>query len=343
MARLVVRWLIGTGLVGCGVPIPCPGDLSKIDGGCACPGAVRRHEPLTLPGGERDFCVDSTVTQGDGGQPGSMSPQSPGVTEIADPAVNEGGVGIAPVSPPLASLDAGPRVTPSNAPSDPAGGPAAPANCMQEERLCDAKDDDCDGRADEGAVCGAMPVSKPEDPSLPCVPTTWYRDCDADGFAAGIGGTVSACAAPVALLGCSAWTLTEPVAGKRDCNDATPVYAPNADFGVAGDGDGDRNCDGMIEMRVRRVRSPPVVEHMPTDTTDFCRYGLTSNLSCRCFSWDSMKWTSGPPCARSPAEAFISEYMDWWRPDPRVGSICEAAVTFATGSVDLYEVLATCR
>jgi hypothetical protein len=96
--------------------------------------------------------------------------------------------------------------------------------------ICDGKDNDCDMAVDED------------------VQSTWYQDCDGDGYAASDVGSVQACTQPAPVGGC-AWTAKRPVEASKsnwDCNDGSAAYNPAADFGVPPDGftDPDLNCDG---------------------------------------------------------------------------------------------------
>lgn len=97
--------------------------------------------------------------------------------------------------------------------------------------VCDGKDNDCDTEVDEQ------------------VASTWYQDCDSDGYAASIVGSIQACQQPAAVSGCS-WTTRLPVKETHsnwDCNDSNASYSPAADFALppAGSTDPDLNCDGV--------------------------------------------------------------------------------------------------
>ncbi|MDQ3034430.1 MAG: putative metal-binding motif-containing protein [Myxococcota bacterium] len=108
--------------------------------------------------------------------------------------------------------------------------------------VCDAVDNDCDGMVDEGGV------------------TTWYADCDADGYAASGATTISSCARPaVGMSMCASgggWTTRAPAAGATDCNDANATVNPGqmmfqttAIAGAAAASDYDYDCDAMEEVR----------------------------------------------------------------------------------------------
>lgn len=83
-------------------------------------------------------------------------------------------------------------------------------------------------------------------PQAECA-VTWYADCDEDGFAARNAANTSACEKPAARGGCLGWTDKTPMEGRVDCNDNDPNYHPGAGYGLSGSGDGDLNCDGVVE------------------------------------------------------------------------------------------------
>ncbi len=114
-------------------------------------------------------------------------------------------------------------------------GPDAPEVCGN------TIDDDCDGMVDEGGA------------------TTWYADCDADGYAATGAHTLSACATPATGLSMCAsgggWTARSP-ATASDCNDGNATVHPTqamfqttAIAGAPMSSDYDYDCNGTEETR----------------------------------------------------------------------------------------------
>jgi hypothetical protein len=109
--------------------------------------------------------------------------------------------------------------------------------------VCDGADNDCDTRIDEGGV------------------TTWYADCDADGYAAMGARTIMSCVPPAPGLAMCAtgggWTTRQPMgAGTADCNDGNAavhpgqtMYQTSAIAGAPPASDYDYDCDGMEEQR----------------------------------------------------------------------------------------------
>ncbi|WP_395829727.1 MopE-related protein [Archangium violaceum] len=83
------------------------------------------------------------------------------------------------------------------------------------KEVCDGKDNDCDGRADEG------------------VKTTYYRDADADKYGV-TGTTTQACSLPAGYAS---------IGG--DCNDSKSAIHPGASEPC---GSTDYNCDGSIRL-----------------------------------------------------------------------------------------------
>jgi hypothetical protein len=102
----------------------------------------------------------------------------------------------------------------------------------------DGIDNDCDGMIDEGGI------------------TTYYADCDADGYAPMGTPGVDSCVPPsTTLTGCTGaghWTTRAPNdAASSDCNDANPAvnpgqmtYQTTAIPGEPAASDYDYNCDG---------------------------------------------------------------------------------------------------
>jgi hypothetical protein len=111
----------------------------------------------------------------------------------------------------------------------------APVVAPTDELCSDKIDNDCDGEINEPSAKDA---------------TTWYIDCDGDGYARHTTGGVRSCTKPANNATCT-WTSTLPNRATRvnwDCNDNDVKYKPGADYGIAPAGSTsaawDFNCDG---------------------------------------------------------------------------------------------------
>ncbi len=126
------------------------------------------------------------------------------------------------------------------------------------DATCDGKDDDCSGAADEDALY-----------------TTYYQDCDEDGYAGSTAGGISRCVAPVAAGGCD-WISKKPAsAASTDCNDANQDVKPGQTTffatkinGAAASLDFDYDCD-------RNEERDPIA--------DSCRGGACPDSGILCF------------------------------------------------------------
>ena len=127
---------------------------------------------------------------------------------------------------------------------------------------CDGEDNDCDGSIDENAG------------------TTWYQDCDADGYAA-VGEGRDACSRPANTNGCG-WTERAPTASATDCDDQNEVRHPGAAAGLpisrtgqalppAGDDAYDLDCDGVARPEVGM--STGKIKQGQLELIDFCEDG----------------------------------------------------------------------
>jgi hypothetical protein len=87
--------------------------------------------------------------------------------------------------------------------------------------------------------------------------TTWYEDCDGDGFARAGARAIMACARPASSVSTcvtgGGWTARDP-SGESDCNDDNADVNPgqrtfqtSAISGAAASDDYDYNCDRMEE------------------------------------------------------------------------------------------------
>lgn len=215
----------------------------------------------------------------------------------------------------------------------------AVAKNVSTAEVCDGKDNNCDGQIDEGGVCTPA-----------CTVKTWYRDCDGDGYAASAGNSAMGCTQPALAAGCVAWTDKEPLAGAIDCNDSDSGYRPGADFGVAGSGDGDRNCDGALELKPRVVSAPATVVFTPPAEARFCM-----QYQCECFNNinDAQSYAT-PPCAKAVTDPPIKcMFKHGEQPDPQtcqgVPGSCAYTVTPTqcahgeAGHEDVYGLVQTCR
>ncbi len=111
--------------------------------------------------------------------------------------------------------------------------------------VCDGLDNDCAGGVDDG------------------VRTTYYADCDGDGYAAEGGVSTAACEEPVTgPVGCTTgmWTTRPPTAGQVDCLDTNPSVRPGQTSffsepisGVPLSQRWDYDCDGTTTFQVTRV------------------------------------------------------------------------------------------
>jgi hypothetical protein len=123
--------------------------------------------------------------------------------------------------------------------------------------LCDERDNDCDTRTDEGAT------------------TTYYRDCDRDGYSPSATGSYAACrpaagSPPGCLTG--GWTSRAPGTGTTDCHDfdasAFPGnpnwYTTTVGTGTVGALPWDHNCNGLTDRQDESVASVFCSEFMGT-------------------------------------------------------------------------------
>jgi hypothetical protein len=121
----------------------------------------------------------------------------------------------------------------------------AATNPSADEVCGDQIDNDCDGSTDDVSAIDT---------------TTWYVDCDGDGYAADTTGSNVACEKPAAPSGCSAsgadWTSLRPGGSNTDCNDDVDDAFPGQTswFPTAMNGGNftekwDYDCDGFVDHR----------------------------------------------------------------------------------------------
>ena len=109
--------------------------------------------------------------------------------------------------------------------------------------------------------------------------STWYPDCDGDGYAANAPGQ-DACSKPANVNGCG-WTDRAPTASTTDCDDRNEVRHPGADFGLpisrtgqtlppSNDAAYDLNCDGVATVGRADSLSTGVVKQGQLERIDLC-------------------------------------------------------------------------
>lgn len=143
----------------------------------------------------------------------------------------------------------------------------APAVAPGDE-TCDHLDNDCDGQVDEENALGA---------------TTWFRDCDGDGYAQGTQGARITCTRPAGGTSCMAWTDTQPSTNSRswDCDDGDPRYSPATTAEARytpseRNMSSDFNCDGQIIKTALLGRSTAGGDWFPANLCE-------SEASCNCY------------------------------------------------------------
>jgi hypothetical protein len=110
--------------------------------------------------------------------------------------------------------------------------------------ICNSQDDDCDGEADEGDVCGCIPSTEVCDGiDNDCdgqidegVRMIFYRDADSDSYG-NPSNIIQACSAPSGY-----------VSDRLDCNDANAAIHPGATEICD---EIDNNCDGSVDEGVK--------------------------------------------------------------------------------------------
>lgn len=111
--------------------------------------------------------------------------------------------------------------------------------------VCDELDNDCDTRVDE------------------YVTTTYYADCDGDGYAPRGASSYEGCTVRTSrpagcALAAGTWTSRSPTVGNRDCLDTNPSVYPNNPAYYSSPASGhsppyDYNCDGVETQELTQV------------------------------------------------------------------------------------------
>jgi hypothetical protein len=155
----------------------------------------------------------------------------------------------------------------------------ASTNPGADEKCGDGVDNDCDGDTDDASAVDT---------------TTWYIDCDGDGYAADTSGHRVACTEPAVPAGCSSaqagWTERLPVGDdSTDCNDSEADAFPGQTAWFSSPMSAlyfnekwDYDCDGYVDF-------------------EFTDHSATCSSSCATFNGDSAGWVQdyNPSCGQS--------------------------------------------
>lgn len=217
------------------------GDPSTEEVGCAVgPDRVERG----------DDCDDQSATR----YPGALEACNT-VDDDCDTRIDEGvllttyrdvdgdGFGMSSMTRMECAISAGYAVASGDCNDDPTMGGASFFPGATE--ACDERDNDCDTRTDEG------------------VKTTYYRDCDLDGYAPSTEGSYDACQPAGPPRGCDTggWTSRAPEARTTDCHDGDASafpgnpswYTTPIEFGATDVPRWDHNCSGHTERQLESV------------------------------------------------------------------------------------------
>ena len=225
----VVLALIGlTTSMGCN-PVGCPTGYVESMGRCLDPDGG-------IDGGGRDAEVGNDTGLPDASEPDGDSGPDSGCTR-ATFFRDADGDGHGNASESIAACAAPDGYSSSSDDCDDACASCVPGGT----ETCNGRNDDCDAEVDEGLT------------------TTWYVDCDGDGFAPSAEGAVDACAAPSTgppTCTTGAWTARRPLGGSTvDCADGNRDAYPGQPgqfavpiSGASPDVDFDYDCDGVEEV-----------------------------------------------------------------------------------------------